>query len=49
MPAVLEKYAATFPAVKTFTVDEVFGGWSKAHREHFADGAAFDVIAAARK
>jgi sulfate/thiosulfate transport system substrate-binding protein len=47
--AVLAKHQATFPAVKTFTVDEVFGGWSKAHREHFADGAAFDAIAASRK
>jgi sulfate transport system substrate-binding protein len=26
------------------TVDEVFGGWQKAHAAHFADGALFDQI-----
>ena len=29
----------TFPKVNTFTVDEVFGGWTKAQKEHFDDGA----------
>lgn len=38
------KYAAQFPAVKLFTVDELFGGWKKAHQAHFADGAGFDQI-----
>ena len=38
------KYAAQFPKVKLFTIDEVFGGWSKAHQAHFADGASFDRI-----
>lgn len=41
---VAAKYAAQFPVVKLFTVDEVFGGWQKASREHFADGASFDRI-----
>src|SRR5262249_9142696 len=27
-----------------FPVDEVFGGWQKAHQRHFADGALFDEI-----
>lgn len=35
---------STLPAVKLFTVDEVFGGWHRAHREHFADGGSFDHI-----
>jgi len=35
-----------FPKVKLFTVDELFGGWSKAHATHFADGALFDQISA---
>jgi sulfate transport system substrate-binding protein len=37
-------YAATFPAIKLFTIDEVFGGWSKAQATHFADGGIFDRI-----
>ena len=27
-----------------FTIDEVFGGWAKAQKTHFADGGAFDQI-----
>ncbi|HEU4648834.1 MAG TPA: sulfate ABC transporter substrate-binding protein [Gemmatimonadales bacterium] len=41
---VAAKYAAQFPAVKLFTVDEVFGGWAKAQATHFADGGVFDQI-----
>ena len=40
----LKKYAAQFPAIKTFTVDEVFGGWNKAFPAHFKDGGTFDQI-----
>jgi sulfate transport system substrate-binding protein len=43
-PAVAAKYAAAFPKVSLVTVDEVFGGWKKAHAAHFADGALFDQI-----
>lgn len=39
-----EKYRDQFPALELFTIDEVFGGWSAAHREHFADGGTFDRI-----
>lgn len=38
------KYAKQFARVKLFTVDEAFGGWEKADKEHFADGANFDQI-----
>jgi len=38
------KYASQFPKVKLFTIDEVFGGWSKAQKAHFADGGSFDQI-----
>lgn len=38
------KYSAQFPRVKLFTVDEVFGGWQKAQKAHFADGGVFDQI-----
>ncbi len=48
--AALAKYARDFPKVSLFTVDDVFGGWSKAQKEHFDDGAIFDqILAAARK
>jgi sulfate transport system substrate-binding protein len=30
--------------VKLVTVDEVFGGWQKAQKAHFADGGVFDQI-----
>ena len=40
----LKKYAASFPAVKTFTVDEVFGSANKAFAAHFKDGGSFDQI-----
>jgi sulfate/thiosulfate-binding protein len=42
--AVAAKYQAQFPALKLVTVDEVFGGWKKAHATHFADGGIFDQI-----
>ncbi len=41
---VAARHAAEFPAVPTFTVDAVFGGWRKAQAEHFADGGLFDQI-----
>ena len=38
------KYASQFIKVSLFTIDEVFGGWQKAHKAHFADGGSFDQI-----
>ncbi|MBA3848648.1 MAG: sulfate transporter subunit [Opitutus sp.] len=38
------KYAAQFVEVPLFTIDAAFGGWAKAHKDHFADGASFDQI-----
>lgn len=38
------KYAKQFVKLKLFTIDEAFGGWEKADKEHFADGASFDQI-----
>lgn len=43
-PAIAAKYAAQFPVVALFTVDDVFGGWQKAQAEHFSDGGIFDRI-----
>ncbi|HTE15238.1 MAG TPA: sulfate ABC transporter substrate-binding protein [Burkholderiales bacterium] len=38
------KYAKQFPSVNLFTIDEVFGGWAKAQKTHFADGGTFDQV-----
>ena len=46
---VLAKYAKQFPKLNTFTVDEVFGGWTKAQKDHFNDGATYDQVIAAAK
>lgn len=43
-PEILAKYADVFKPLELFTIDEVFGGWVKAHVDHFADGATFDKI-----
>jgi sulfate transport system substrate-binding protein len=41
---VAEKYAAQFPKVSLFTINDVFGGWTKAQKTHFADGGTFDQL-----
>lgn len=41
---VAAKYAAQFPKIKLFTINDVFGGWAKAQKTHFANGAVFDQI-----
>lgn len=41
---VAKKYANQFPKLKLFTIDEAFGGWSKAQKTHFSDGGLFDQI-----
>ena len=41
---VAAKYAAKFPKIKLFTIQDVFGGWAKAQQTHFANGAIFDQI-----
>ncbi|AKF05650.1 sulfate ABC transporter substrate-binding protein [Sandaracinus amylolyticus] len=41
---VAARYAQSFPTMTLFTVEEVFGGWERAHATHFAEGALFDRI-----
>ncbi len=41
---ILAANAATFPALKLFSIDEVFGSWANAQKTHFADGGTFDQI-----
>lgn len=43
-PKVAAVYASQFSNVNLFTIDEVFGGWQKAQKTHFADGGIFDQI-----
>ncbi len=44
LESVAAKYADKFPKVNLFTIDEVFGGWQKAQKIHFADGGVFDQL-----
>lgn len=41
---VANKYKDRFKSIDLFSVDEVFGGWAKAQKTHFADGGVFDQI-----
>lgn len=41
---VAQQYAAKLPKIKLFTIDQVFGGWTKAQKIHFANGGVFDQI-----
>lgn len=41
---VAAKYSQRFPKINLFTIDELFGGWQKAQKTHFADGGMFDQI-----
>jgi len=44
LAAVAQKYAAQFPAIKTFTAEQVLGGVAAAQKTQFADGGVFDQI-----
>ena len=46
---VAAKYANKFPKVQTFTIGNVFGGWAKAQKTHFVNGAIFDQIYTEKK
>ena len=44
LDTVAKKYEKSFPKVNLVKIDEVFGGWQKAQKVHFADGGTFDEI-----
>jgi sulfate/thiosulfate transport system substrate-binding protein len=46
---VAAEHAGTLSKVALFTIDEQFGGWSKAQAQHFNDGGSFDRIFARAK
>jgi sulfate transport system substrate-binding protein len=44
LPAVVKQYEKKFAHLELFTIDDVFGGWTKAQAVHFADNGVFDQI-----
>ncbi|HKB08475.1 MAG TPA: sulfate ABC transporter substrate-binding protein [Candidatus Polarisedimenticolia bacterium] len=44
LESVAAKNAGQFPKLTLFTIDDLFGGWAKAQKAHFADGGLFDQI-----
>ena len=43
-PEIAKEYEKSFAKVELFTIDDVFGGWTKAQKDHFAEGGMFDQI-----
>ena len=43
-PEIAKQYEKSFAKVELFTIDDVFGGWTKAQKEHFGEGGIFDQI-----
>ncbi|RTL47855.1 MAG: sulfate ABC transporter substrate-binding protein [Bradyrhizobiaceae bacterium] len=41
---VAKKYSDNFAKVTLFTIDDEFGGWTKAQKDHFSEGGIFDQI-----
>jgi sulfate/thiosulfate transport system substrate-binding protein len=44
LPEVAARFAAQFPKVELFTLDQVFGSWRVAQKKHFDEGGLFDQI-----
>jgi len=40
--AIADKHRTEFQPLTTFTIDQAFGGWAKANKEHFSEGGRFD-------
>ena len=43
-PKVLERHKADYKPVKLVTVEDVFGGWAKANKDHFSSGGILDKV-----
>jgi len=43
-PEIAKQYENSFARVELFTIDDVFGGWTRAQRDHFGEGGIFDQI-----
>jgi sulfate transport system substrate-binding protein len=44
LASIATKYASQFPQIEMVTIDNPFGGWTKAQATHFADSGVFDQI-----
>lgn len=42
--SIARKYAAQFPAVNLFRIEEVFGSWRQLQKKHFDEGGEFDRL-----
>lgn len=47
-PKAAAKYAAQFPKIELFRLDDVFGSWREAQKTHFSDGGTFDRVVVKR-
>jgi sulfate/thiosulfate transport system substrate-binding protein len=43
-PEIAREYESSFAKVELFTIDDVFGGWTAAQKQHFSEGGVFDQI-----
>jgi sulfate transport system substrate-binding protein len=43
-PEIAKEYETSFAKVELFTIDDVFGGRTRAQKEHFGEGGIFDQI-----
>src|ERR1700682_6233785 len=43
-PEIAKEYENSFARGELFTIDDVFGGWTKAQKENFGEGGVFDQI-----
>jgi sulfate transport system substrate-binding protein len=43
-PEIEKAHADSFAKIELFTIDAVFGGWTRAQKEHFGEGGVFDQI-----
>jgi sulfate transport system substrate-binding protein len=43
-PEIAKEFERSFAKVELFSIDDVFGGWAKAQKEHFSEGGVFDQI-----
>ena len=41
---IAKEYEKSFAKVELFTIDDVFGGWTRAQKDHFGEGGIFDQI-----
>jgi sulfate transport system substrate-binding protein len=48
-PAIAQRYAAQFPAVRLVAVEDSLGGWDQVIRTHFAEGGILDKAGFARR